>query len=1042
MCSLPFFHLDDDDFQLALLEFSTFGSINYDPDRLASLKFNPLLSDPDQFKSLGLGSDLDPDSNFYSKVIDQCEYYTESLFSDKLTESQFTSNNNENNFSLLHLNIRSISNKICRFINFLGSINHTFSVIGITETWLQDSDHSCDIPGYNFIHNHRPDRSGGGVGLFIRDHLDFKERADLGIQGDSAETFFVEINRTNEKNMVIGVVYRPPDCRLGDFVSELDSLLSRLCKENKTVYLLGDWNVNLMNHSRHTKTSEFLDVFYSNSFFPLITRPTRITAHKASLIDNIFTNDPCNQALSGLFFNDISDHLPIFSILSQKDCNNHKEFFMIRDRSAQNVAKFKHELGQVPWDRLPGFSDPLTAYDTFLLKYKSIYELCFSLKKVKAKKFYLKKPWFSKGLTRSVKKKNILYKRFLNNATPQHEFFYKCYKNKLNHSIRIAKRLYYEQKIEQAKSNAKCTWRLLNEVMNRKQKKNNNNYPSSFLANNRDVSDPSLIAEQFCKYFSSVGSNLAKDIPLSSYSHLSFLSGSYANSIFISMATEQEVLDICDNFRPGTAAGFDNINMNLVKESISLIIKPLTHIFNLSLSSGIVPDQMKIARVIPLFKSGDKSTFTNYRPISILPAFSKILERIVYNRILSYLNERNILSDSQFGFRKNHSTEYALSILYDRLSNAIDNNEYTAGIFLDLSKAFDTINHQILLEKLNHYGIRGVAHSWISSYLSNRKQFVQYDSVCSAHSVISCGVPQGSILGPLLFLIYINDLCNVSKVLDFILFADDTNIFFSHRNEDYLQNTLNVELDNVTNWCQANRLSINIKKSKFMIFKPRQKKQNLDISITLTSHAIERVKDIVFLGVISDENLTWKPHIAHVSRKISKSIGVIYKSSFCLSPSSLRTLYFSLIYPYLVYCISVWGSTYSSNLNRIFILQKKCIRIISKSSYDAHTEPLFKALRILKFADIYKFQVGKMMFLFRKGLLPSAFCNMFPLRNTFHSYNTRTCEHFHVASYRTNIRYFAIRFQGPKLFNSFDSSLKNANSISSLCIVYLCICTP
>ena len=216
-----------------------------------------------------------------------------------------------------------------------------------------------------------------------------------------------------------------------------------------------------------------------------------------------------------------------------------------------------------------------------------------------------------------------------------------------------------------------------------------------------------------------------------------------------------------------------------------------------------------------------------------------------------------------------------------------------------------------------------------------------------------------------------------------------------------------------------------------MIFKPRQKKQNLDISITLTSHAIERVKDIVFLGVILDENLTWKPHIAHVSRKISKSIGVIYKSSFCLSPSSLRTLYFSLIYPYLVYCISVWGSTYSSNLNRIFILQKKCIRIIFKSSYDAHTEPLFKALRILKFANIYKFQVGKMMFLFRKGLLPSAFCNMFPLRNTFHSYNTRTCEHFHIASYRTNIRSFAIRFQGPKLFNSFDSSLKNANSISS-----------
>ena len=225
--------------------------------------------------------------------------------------------------------------------------------------------------------------------------------------------------------------------------------------------------------------------------------------------------------------------------------------------------------------------------------------------------------------------------------------------------------------------------------------------------------------------------------------------------------------------------------MNLIKDYIDKIIFPITSIINLSVTSGIVPDQLKIARVIPLFKSGEQDIFTNYRPVSVLPAFSKILERVMYNRLLRFLNVFKILSDNQYGFRK------PLACLYDKISSAIENKEFTVGVFIDLSKAFDTVDHHNLISKLEHYGVRGTALRWFESYLSGRQQYVEFNGICSDSRQIKCGVPQGSILGPLLFLLYINDLYNVSKVVDFILFADDTNIFFSHKDFNSLSETLN-----------------------------------------------------------------------------------------------------------------------------------------------------------------------------------------------------------------------------------------------------------
>ena len=462
---------------------------------------------------------------------------------------------------------------------------------------------------------------------------------------------------------------------------------------------------------------------------------------------------------------------------------NKTSWLSFRDKTVNSVAKFKDRLANVHWDELSECKDADCAYLCFLDEYNTIYNDCFPLKKLKVKNVTLSKPWITKGLLKSIRKKNLLYKRFLVNPTSYREKLYKSYKNKLTLSLRVAKRLDYNKKLDEYKSNAKSTWKLLNDLINRKKIKCK--LPSFFKSNEEEIFNPTHIANRFCEYFTNTGPNLAKSIPAFDKSHRSFLNGGFINSFFLQSASEQKVTEICSSFRSGTAPGYDSISMNVVKESFNLICAPLTYIINLSLNSGVLPQEMKIARVIPLFKSGDKSLFTNYRPVSVLPVFSKFLERIVYNRLINCLNKYDILSRNQYGFRKNYSTAHALIQLYDKISNALQNKRVTLGLFIDLSKAFDTVNHEILLHKLEHYGVRGIALQWFESYLSCRKQFVQYNGYNSSSLDITCGVPQGSTLGLLLFLVYINDLCNVSKVLEMILFADDTNIFYSHTDACY-----------------------------------------------------------------------------------------------------------------------------------------------------------------------------------------------------------------------------------------------------------------
>ena len=439
---------------------------------------------------------------------------------------------------------------------------------------------------------------------------------------------------------------------------------------------------------------------------------------------------------------------------------------------------------------------------------------------------------------------------------------------------------------------------------------------------------------------------------------------------------------------------------------------------------------MKEARVIPVSKAGNPSVPSNYRPISILPAISKVLERIMYDRLLNFLNKHKILSSNQFGFRKNVSTYMATADIVKYITDGFNSKEISIGVFLDLSKAFDTVDHNILLRKLTHYGIRGIVFNWFHSYLSNRKQVVRINNKSSSLSNISCGVPQGSILGPLLFLIYINDLCNCSSLLHFTLFADDTSILYKHKDLITGARVMNSELEIISMWFKINKLSLNISKTNFMIFHPLQRKIG-SVDLFIDGNHIALVKNAKFLGINIDSNLTWKHHIDVLCSKISRVIGILFKISSFVPSYIVKSLYDSLIHSHLSYCNIIWGNTFPSYLNRLHVLKKRAVRILTNSDYCAHTKSLFFSQKVLNVFDIYKYQVYVFMFKYEKGLLPGSFDTYFNYNREFHSYDTRSSGSFRINLSSNEVSHRLFNNSGVKLWNSLEHNIKNANTIFS-----------
>ena len=590
-------------------------------------------------------------------------------------------------------------------------------------------------------------------------------------------------------------------------------------------------------------------------------------------------------------------------------------------------------------------------------------------------------PWMNNVLLRKINKKSDKYSKLL--KIPKTDASYVTKKAEFNeyvkdvkNDIKIAKRNYYFHVFNMHKNNMKQTWRTITETRNKQV--NSREIPTKIIHNDETLTDNEEIADCFNSYFANIGVQLSSSFEESDRipSFEAYLGDDNVNpdlSFHFTPLTEDLVLTLISNFQNKTSFGMDGISNKLLKRIKHIIVQPLTLIINQSLTSGIYPDKFKISKITPLHKKDDRTIVSNCCPISLLPTMSKIIERVMHSQLYAFLNENNLITEQQYGFRSNHSTELATLRLTDTIMYELDNSHISCAIFLDLSKAFDTLNYKILLRKLKYYGLGNVAYNLIENYLTNRQQFVKLRNVKSKLIPMLIGVPQGSILGPLLFSIYINDLPKSCPKLNCIMYADDTTLYSSLENFDSnnIEREINYEWEKVNLWLKANKLSLNVKKTKCMFFDKRKTLPHINLS--LNDVIIENVPKFNYLGIIIDEHLSWNSHTEMIELKVSKAIGIINHLKSIYPQRVLFTLYNSLIISHMLYGILLWGK--SDNVDKIAKLQKRAIRTISFSKPIAHTEPLFKTFNLLKFNDIYTLTLMKFFYKLSNDSLPAYFAS-------------------------------------------------------------------
>lgn len=919
--------------------------------------------------------------------------------------------------SIFNWNARSLRNKI----NDLCDISNEFNILCITESHLDQNVSTNEILIENFSEPFRRDRNfaGGGIVLYISEDLYAKRRPDL--ESDYFEAIWVELV-LKSKTFTIGVMYRPPNSS-NQFWGYLNYSVDKAFETTNNVIVTGDLNTNLLlnlnNHPLH-------EIMHRFSLINTITEPTRI-GNANTLLDPILISDTitCNSASVIDVDRTLSDHNACVSHIQIPDkiVNTYQREVWIYKRGDYDL--FNNLLNTHDWGNLFNSCDNVNeACELFTNQFLDIAKQCIPTKKITIRPN--DKPWMNSDLRREIKFREKLHKRYVRNKTPENLENFKRQRNKVNNMKKFARTSFYENVnglIDQHYSNdPKSYWKLLNHLI-KKSGTSSSIPPLIDNANGSIVNDDLDKANLLNTYFSSISTLNDSNTEVPAFD-------SRTDSVFDSLVISQnDVVDVLKNLKIGKASGCDRISHQMLKYTAESVCKPLTTLFNMSLQSNEFPSLWKKATVIPLHKKDSKHEVSNYRPVSLISCVGKVLERVVFKYMFNFLIENDLFYKQQSGFLPKHNTVYQLIEMYDNICNSLEEKKHTCIVFCDISKAFDRVWHRGLIKKLDNYGFKGNFMNWLKSYISNRQQQVIVRSEKSTYLNINAGVPQGSVLGPLLFLLYINDIADNLESLA-RLFADDTSISHSSTDIRVIEQFINSDLRKLKEWSQKWLTIFNPNKTEVLFISNILRDANLSIFFDNTQ--LIPVESHRHLGVVISADAKWTDHINSIHNSCMKKINCLRKLKYVLCKFTLLKIYKCFILPVLEYASELWDGCTVQDREKLESVQLEAARIACGLPIFCSREAIYLESGLQTLDKRREIRKLSLFYKMHNHIVPPVFQSLLPPKiSDITNYPLRNTENYILPHYRLSHTEKSFIPSTVRLWNELDIDIRNTPTLQS-----------